>query len=97
LSYLHSLSIDAIKIDRSFTQAIGTEAVTLGILPQILAMATALKLQVIVEGIETEQQADYFASSDQSILAQGWLFGRPVTAEAFIRQLADAESKVLVS
>jgi sensor c-di-GMP phosphodiesterase-like protein len=97
LSYLHALSIDAIKIDRSFTQAIGTEAVTLGILPQILAMAAALKLQVIAEGIETEQQADYFAASDQTILAQGWLFGRPVPAEAFLRRLAEVESEVLVS
>ncbi|MGA9671260.1 MAG: EAL domain-containing protein [Terracidiphilus sp.] len=98
LSYLHSLSIDAIKIDRSFTQAIGTEAVTLGILPQILAMATALKLQVVVEGIETEQQADYFATpNERTILAQGWLFGRPVTADAFLHKLVEAESEMLVS
>ena len=83
LAYLHDLSIDTIKIDRSFTQAIGTQAVTVGILPQILAMATVLKLNVIVEGIETCQQASYFADADSSILAQGWLFGRPVPVEAF--------------
>jgi sensor c-di-GMP phosphodiesterase-like protein len=57
--------------------------VTVGILPQILAMATVLKLNVIVEGIETCQQASYFADADSSILAQGWLFGRPVPVEAF--------------
>jgi sensor c-di-GMP phosphodiesterase-like protein len=83
LAYLHDLSIDTIKIDRSFTQAIGTQAVTVGILPQILAMATVLKLKVIVEGIETCQQASYFADADSSIQAQGWLFGRPVSVEAF--------------
>ena len=82
LSYLHSLSIDAIKIDRSFTRAIGTEAVTLGILPQILAMAKTLNLEVIAEGIETEEQADYFACCDQPILGQGYLFGFPIPAEA---------------
>ncbi|MGA9072444.1 MAG: EAL domain-containing protein [Terracidiphilus sp.] len=83
LSYLHDLSVNAIKIDRSFTQAIGTEAVTLSILPQIMAMAEALHLQVIVEGIETRQQADYFDSASNRVLGQGWLFGRPVTPEAF--------------
>jgi sensor c-di-GMP phosphodiesterase-like protein len=75
--------VDAIKIDKSFTHAIGTEAVTLGILPQILAMATALNLQVVVEGIESEEQAQYFAGSNPSILAQGWHFGRPVPCDEF--------------
>lgn len=83
LSYLRELSVDAIKIDKSFTQAIGTEAVTQSILPQILAMARTLNLDVVVEGVETEAQASYFAAMEQPILAQGWLFGRPVTADRF--------------
>jgi sensor c-di-GMP phosphodiesterase-like protein len=91
LAYLHDLSVNAIKIDRSFTQAIGTEAVTLAILPQILVMADALHLQVIVEGIETSLQANYFSSGTRPILGQGWLYGRPVTAEEFIRLLAEDE------
>ncbi|HEY2858121.1 MAG TPA: EAL domain-containing protein [Terracidiphilus sp.] len=83
LSYLHSLAVDAIKIDKSFTHAIGTEAVTLGILPQILAMARTLNLQVVVEGIETEEQAAYFIQTEEPILGQGWLFGRPVAVDSF--------------
>ena len=93
LSYLHSLSIDAIKIDKSFTQTIGTEAVTVGILPQILAMAEALNLGVIVEGVETAEQAEYFALSERPILAQGWLFGRPVPVAEFLGLLAEDERK----
>ena len=96
LSYLHSLAVDAIKIDRSFTHAIGTEAVTLGILPQILGMARTLNLEVVAEGIETEEQARYFAEYDQPILGQGWLFGRPVPAEQFSRLLAENEEHALV-
>jgi sensor c-di-GMP phosphodiesterase-like protein len=88
LSYLHDLSVDAIKIDRSFTQAIGTGSVVVAILPQILAMAKALKLGVIVEGIETAQQAAYFAAQAQPVLGQGWLFGRPVHAAEFHSLLA---------
>jgi sensor c-di-GMP phosphodiesterase-like protein len=95
LSYLHALSVDAIKIDRTFTRTIGTDAVTAGLLPQILAMAEALKLQVIVEGIETGQQADYFSPSPQPILGQGWLYGRAVAPEEFHRLLAEDESKAL--
>jgi sensor c-di-GMP phosphodiesterase-like protein len=96
LSYLQDLAVDAIKIDRSFTRSIGTEAVTVAILPQILSLASALNLQVIVEGIETELQADYFAFSGRSILAQGWLFGRPVSAEAFLRRSVDEKEGIAV-
>ncbi|MGA2888684.1 MAG: EAL domain-containing protein [Terracidiphilus sp.] len=89
LAYLHALSIDSIKIDKFFTQAIGTEAVTVAILPQILAMAKALHLQVVVEGIETDQQADYFAGAERPVLAQGWLFGHAISAEEFYRLLTE--------
>ena len=91
LSYLQDLSVDAIKIDRSFTRAIGTKAVTVSILPQILIMAEALHLQVIVEGIETSQQAGYFSGGAKSILGQGWLYGRPVPIMEFLRILATAK------
>ena len=87
LAYLHDLSVDAIKIDKAFTRAIGTDAVTGSILPQILTMADTLDLRVIVEGIETLQQAAYFAAADQIIYGQGWLFGHPVPADAFHRLL----------
>ena len=87
LAYLYDLSVDAIKIDRAFVRAIGTEAVTVTILPQIMSMARQLNLRVVVEGIETPEQAAYFAGSAQDILAQGWLFGRPVPAEEFLRRL----------
>ncbi len=75
LAYLHDLSVDAIKIDKAFTKAIGTDAVTVTILPQILTMADTLGLRVIVEGIETQQQADYVAQAAQPVYAQGCRFG----------------------
>jgi sensor c-di-GMP phosphodiesterase-like protein len=93
LAYLHDLSVDAIKIDRAFTKAIGTESVTVSLLPQILSMAAMLRLQVIVEGIETSEQARYFAASEQPLLAQGWLFGHPVPADLFHLMLAEREKQ----
>jgi sensor c-di-GMP phosphodiesterase-like protein len=94
LAYLHDLSVDAIKIDKAFTKAIGTDAVTVSILPQILTMAETLKLRVVVEGIETEVQAAYFASSNQKIHAQGWLYGRPVPARLFLQMLDEEDARL---
>jgi sensor c-di-GMP phosphodiesterase-like protein len=90
LSYLHQLPVFAIKIDRAFTQTIGTEAVTASVVPQILQMAETLNLTVVVEGIETEEQAAYFRGRGLPVpvLGQGWLFGRPmpsVQLRQFIR------------
>jgi sensor c-di-GMP phosphodiesterase-like protein len=96
LSYLQDLAIDAIKIDRSFTRSIGTDAVTVAILPQILAMAAALDLQVIAEGVETGEQAHYFAQAGDIILAQGWLFGRAVSVVEFQNLLTASESMDVV-
>jgi sensor c-di-GMP phosphodiesterase-like protein len=95
LAYLHELSVDAIKIDRSFTQAVGTDSVVVAILPQILAMAEALDLKVIVEGIETPIHASYFATFDQPIFGQGWLYGRPVSAGNFQKLLAAGKKQEL--
>jgi sensor c-di-GMP phosphodiesterase-like protein len=89
LAYLHRLSIDAIKIDRSFVQAI--DAVTVSILPLILSAAEQLNLNVVVEGVETREQADYFLTSKRPMRAQGWLYGRPVAAEEFLRLLGENE------
>ncbi len=50
---------------------------------------------MIVEGIETSQQADYFNSGTNHILGQGWFFGHPVSAEAFFRLLAEQEMAAL--
>lgn len=93
LAYLNELAVDAIKIDRSFTRYIGTDSVTVGILPQILAMAEALNLLVIVEGIETPDQAAYFLNSRTPVLGQGWLFGRPAPINEFVRLVAAKERR----
>ncbi len=96
LSYLLYLSVDTIKIDKAFTQVIGTESVTVAILPQILAMAASLQLEVVVEGVETEQQANYFCHAKLPVYGQGRLYGLPVTAEEFHCLLARQEETALV-
>jgi predicted signal transduction protein with EAL and GGDEF domain len=52
-------------------------------------MAKSLQLGVVVEGVETKLQSDYFGPSEQKIHAQGWLYGRPASAEAIKSLLAN--------
>jgi len=80
LSYLNELAVDAIKIDRVFTDAVGSGSLTAAIVPQILAMAEKLHVKVVVEGVERAEQSAYFANLDQEILAQGWHFGEAIPA-----------------
>jgi sensor c-di-GMP phosphodiesterase-like protein len=83
LSYLDKLSVDAIKIDRAFTQTIGTEAVIAPILPQMLAMVESLGIDVVIEGVETEAQMRYLESTEKPLRVQGWYCSKPLSAEAF--------------
>ncbi|HUX28067.1 MAG TPA: EAL domain-containing protein, partial [Terracidiphilus sp.] len=80
---------DTIKIDKAFTGVIGTESVAVAILPQILAMAKSMGLEVVVEGVENDHQANYFAPDSPQLYGQGWLYGHPVTAVVFQGLLAD--------
>ena len=90
LDRLLSLYATTIKIDKAFIKTIGGDSLAGVVLPQMMAMAKSLNLDVIVEGIESTSQADYFASFDQQIHGQGWLFGRPMTSEALLLELANS-------
>jgi sensor c-di-GMP phosphodiesterase-like protein len=83
LSYIDQLAVNAIKIDRSFTRAVGTNAVTAPILPQMIALADSLGVEVIVEGVETEVQREFLSATNKPLRLQGWLFSKPLSAEAF--------------
>lgn len=89
LAYLNHLPVDVLKIDKEFTHSIGTQSVKISLVPQILSLAAALNLRVVVEGVETEEQARYFASCQPSVVAQGWYFGRPMPLDALIELLRE--------
>ena len=87
LAYLHRLGAHAIKIDHTFTRTVGTDAVTASVIPQILQMAKELNLLVVVEGIETREQAEYFRSiASVRVLGQGFHLSNPLSA-AELRKL----------
>nr|WP_250152381.1 EAL domain-containing protein [Ancylobacter radicis] len=83
LRYLQRLPIDALKIDKSFIDVVGTEAPTSHVTEHILALARELHLTVVAEGVERPEQADYLRQSGVQ-MAQGWLFSRALPADAYL-------------
>lgn len=79
--YLAKLPIETLKMDRSFIQGLPEQADHIAISSAILAMAQALKINVIAEGVEHTGQLK-FLYQHGCRWAQGYLFGRPVPAEA---------------
>ena len=86
LSYLQRLPIDVVKIDQSFIKEILTQGGPVPIVHAIIAMAHSLKLLVLAEGVEQEAQRTLLLGQgcDQ---AQGYFFGRPMPADAFVSLL----------
>ncbi|HUG83597.1 MAG TPA: bifunctional diguanylate cyclase/phosphodiesterase [Euzebya sp.] len=87
LSYLRRFPVGVLKIDRSFIAELGVDADADAIVAAVAAMARALGLSVVAEGVETTLQRDRLRTLGCD-LAQGWLYGRPVDAEEASRVLA---------
>jgi len=79
LDSLHRFKVDALKIDRSFVARVGDGTRSEELIRAIVAMAAALGLDVVAEGVETEEQVQFLQRTGCRS-AQGWLFGRPMSA-----------------
>jgi len=87
LSYLKRFPIDRLKIDQSFVRDVTTDASDAALTRTIITLAHNLGIQVLAEGVETGEQRAFLieAGCDE---AQGYFYGKPVTAAEF-RDLAD--------
>jgi diguanylate cyclase (GGDEF)-like protein/PAS domain S-box-containing protein len=79
LSYLKRFSVDRIKIDRAFVKEIGRQSEYEALTLAVIAMASALKFDVIAEGVETEAQRDFLIGHG-CIEAQGFLYSAAVSS-----------------
>jgi diguanylate cyclase (GGDEF)-like protein len=91
LAYLRRMPIEALKIDRSFVAALGTDRTGTSIVQAIVALASALDMRVVAEGVEHKSQADFLRNLGCDF-AQGYFYARPLTAEQFVRFAATVPS-----
>jgi len=82
LAYLQSLPINELKIDRSFVRNLPASEGNLAIVRAVVALASALGVKVIAEGVETEDERNALAGNGCQFF-QGYLFARPLPADEF--------------
>ncbi|HET6146410.1 MAG TPA: EAL domain-containing protein [Polyangia bacterium] len=91
LSYLKRFRLDALKIDRSFVSGLPHDQDGVAIARLIVAMAQALRLETIAEGVETADQARFLQSLGCTTL-QGFLFSRALPADDLVRFMQGAHA-----
>ena len=89
LAYLRKFDVDFLKIDRAFVQGIERGSDDLALCEAIIVMAQKLGIGVVAEGIETEDQRALLVAAGCR-LGQGFLFSRPLPADAFATYLRGA-------
>jgi diguanylate cyclase (GGDEF)-like protein/PAS domain S-box-containing protein len=82
LGYLAKLPVDAVKIDRSFVAEMSLHADGMTLVSTIISLAHSLRLKVVAEGVETDEQSRMLKLLKCDLM-QGFLFSRPIPAEDF--------------
>jgi diguanylate cyclase (GGDEF)-like protein/PAS domain S-box-containing protein len=95
LSYLHRLSTDTLKIDRSFVQQMAENNENAEIVRTIITLAKNMQMDVTAEGIETVEQLEMLRALGCEC-GQGYLFAKPMEAEAAFQLIAAQTAKKLM-
>ena len=86
LSYLAKLPVETLKIDRSFVNTMAQHPDSATLVQTIVSLALSLRLNVVAEGVETEEQATLLRLL-RCNQAQGYLFGKPMPFEQLTKLL----------
>ena len=90
LAYLRRLPLDSIKIDQSFITNLEVDRSTVAIVRAMISMASALKMQVVAEGVETRTQAEILTRLGCNAM-QGFIYSPAVPAGVFEHMLAEGK------
>jgi len=82
LATLRAFPFDKLKVDRSFVRDLGEGSESLAIINAILGLGRGLRMPVVVEGVETEVQAEILRRCGCDEM-QGYLLGRPASIDRF--------------
>ncbi|MGX9965750.1 putative bifunctional diguanylate cyclase/phosphodiesterase [Roseomonas sp. F4] len=93
LAHLWRFPFGKLKIDRAFITELGRDPKLSAIVTTIVGLGRILGMTVVAEGVETEEQARIL-TSEGCEQGQGWLFGRPVPAEAARRLIAEHQAQL---
>ncbi|MDF1609565.1 EAL domain-containing protein [Hoeflea sp. YIM 152468] len=91
--YLDQLPLDKVKIDRSFIRKVSHNTKTREIVAGIIGLCSKLDLRCVLEGVETRDEMNILAEL-QPDLIQGYLYGRPMPAEAALQVIRDQDSRL---
>ena len=94
MSYLTRFPVSKLKIDRSFVSCIGVNPTSETLIETILAMAEKLDIQVVAEGVETEEQLTYLRKRNCHYV-QGYLLGRPCDVAEFTARVVQENRLIL--
>ena len=95
-SYLKHLPVDILKIDASFIRDISLNAESKAIVRGIMEIAQNLNLEIIAEGVETEEQVHVLKEIGLKQV-QGFLFSKPVPEEKFSSYLLEGFKRTIQS
>ncbi|WP_415896671.1 EAL domain-containing protein [Neptuniibacter sp. QD72_48] len=101
LSYLMKFPLDILKIDRSFISNCTDKGAYHGLVEAIIQMSKSMRLEVIAEGIETQEQLTALRQIESKVYAQGYYFSKPLNVKEFEDKWAslqqEAHEKIVVS
>jgi diguanylate cyclase (GGDEF)-like protein len=93
LSYLDTLPIDVVKIDRSFVRDIGENQRRLKLLRGIVSLSRGLDLSIVIEGVENREQLALLSKHHCADLIQGYVFSMPISPAAVVDLARDVQTR----
>jgi EAL domain-containing protein (putative c-di-GMP-specific phosphodiesterase class I) len=87
LSYLKNFSIHTLKIDLSFVRDLMRDDHSDAIVRSIISLGSGMKLTLVAEGVETQEQANFLREAGCDVL-QGYLIGKPVPQQQYLQWLS---------
>jgi diguanylate cyclase (GGDEF)-like protein len=96
LAHLRDFPLDTVKLDMSFVQSMGRSPIDRAVVEAVADIASVSGLQVVAEGVETEEQRDTLLSIKPDMLAQGWLYAKAMPVGEFEAWVLDHRRAAVV-